>query len=146
MRTQEITNEFGIKQTLVNMSISEMKSMSVDRTNFHDCTVADWTKKDVEFIADYKSGSGSEYMFTEEGVYRKSNHWLYKVNTCIWLLDGSESDDDTIAFCKYEDFKKYSSIRDSKHRISNNYSSIQINIIEMINGGMVLSHRIGSIY
>ena len=69
MKTQEITNKFNLKQTLVNISIEEMKSTQVDKTNFHDCTVANWIESNVNFLADYKSGSGSEYMFTENGVY-----------------------------------------------------------------------------
>lgn len=144
MRTETIINEFKIEMTLINMSIEEMKSELVDKTNFHDCTVADWIESDVEFIADYKSGSGSEYMFTDKGVYRKSNHWLKYVNTCVWLLNGVESDKDTIAFCSYDNFKKYSSNR-IKGRLSNEQRYLQDNIVSMLGGEMVLSHRIGNI-
>jgi hypothetical protein len=35
--------------------------------------------------ADYKSKSGSSYYFTEEGVYRLSNHWGRAAN-CKWRL------------------------------------------------------------
>ena len=34
---------------------------------------------------DYKSKSGSEYRFTEEGVYRTSNHWG-RAAKCKWKL------------------------------------------------------------
>jgi len=145
MKTVTRTNKFKIDQIWINMSIEEMKSELVDKSNFHDCTVANWTEKDIEFVADYKSGSGSEYMFKDGGVYRKSNHWLNKVNTCIWLLNGKTSEKDTIAFCSFENFKKYSSKRDKKGMLSNSFSSLQNNIIAMIEGEMVLKHRIGNI-
>jgi hypothetical protein len=35
--------------------------------------------------ADYKSKSGSSYFFTEDGVYRLSNHWGRAAN-CKWRL------------------------------------------------------------
>lgn len=145
METKTITNKFGIEQQVVRMTIEEMKSLPVNKTNFHDCSVANWIESDVEFIADYKSGSGSEYMYTEDGVYRKSDHWTNAVNTCIWLLDGQEQMKDTIGFCAYSDFKKYSSKRDNKNRISNLYAVKKCNIQDMLNGEFVKSHMIGNI-
>ena len=144
MKTEKITNKFNIEQTLINMTITEMKSVLVNKTNFHDCTVANWIEKDVDFVADYKSGSGSEYMYTKDGIYRKSNHWFMSVNTCVWLLNNKESEKDTVAFCKFEDFKKYSSKR-VNGTLSNSFVQLQKNIQNMINGEMVPSHRIGNI-
>ena len=146
MKIETRINKFNISQKWINISIEEMKSNElVNKTNFHDCTIANWIEKDVEFIADYKSGSGSEYMYTKDGIYRKSNHWFNKVNTCIWLLNGKISEKDTIAFCSFEDFKKYSSKRDSMGFLSNECRFVQDNIIKMLSGEMVLKHRIGNI-
>ena len=139
MITEEITNKFGIKQTLINISIGEMKSTTVDNANFFDCTVANWIESDVEFIPDHKSDSGSQYMFTDNGVYRMSNHWNCQVSTCVWLLNGDMSEKETIGYCSYDDFKKYSTKRDRA------YISLQENISNMIHGSMVLKHRIGTV-
>ena len=145
MKTETIKNKIGIEIQVINISIDEMKSEFVNKTNFHDCTVANWIESEVNFIADYKSGSGSEYMFTDKGVYRKSNHWLKTVNTCIWLLNGIESNNDTIAFCSFENFKKYSSKRNSKNQLSNDYKKYQDSIIEMINGEMINAILLGNL-
>ena len=140
MKTQSITNQFGIQQTLVNMTIEEMKSKEVvNESNFFDCTVANWKESDVEFKADYVSDSGFEYMYTTEGVYRKSDHWNHGVSTCIWQLNGDCVEKETIAFCSWSDFKKYSSKR------KDGYRTLQSNIQDMLIGKMVLSHRIGNI-
>lgn len=145
MKSKKITNRFNIEQEFINISIDEMKSELVNKTNFHDCTVTNWIEEDVDFIADYKSGSGSEYMFTNKGVYRKSNHWVNKVNTCIWILDGKESLKDTIAFCSFEDFKKYSSKRDNNGVPTNKFNRFQDSIINMINGEMILKSNLGKL-
>lgn len=144
MKTKKIINKFGIKQTLINMSIDEMKSNFVDKTNFHDCTVANFIEKKVDFIADYKSDSGSEYMFTDEGIYRKSDHWSMNINTCVWLLNGKEEMRDTVGFCSYSNFKKYFSKR-IKGVLSNECYQLKDNINSMLNGNFVLKHRIGNI-
>lgn len=39
---------------------------------------------------DFKSASGSQYYFTETGVYRLSNHWGRAAN-CKWRLQSSET-------------------------------------------------------
>ncbi|WP_438965490.1 hypothetical protein [Flavobacterium sp.] len=45
--------------------------------------------KDIESLqANYKSKSGSSYYFTEEGLYRVSNHWGRAAN-CRWKLETS---------------------------------------------------------
>lgn len=44
-----------------------------------------FSKKEVH----YKSKSGSLYFFTEEGVYRYSNHWG-RVANCRWKINGVE--------------------------------------------------------
>jgi len=54
----------------------------------------------------YHSKSGSLYYFTDEGVFRYSNHWG-RVGNCRWRLVKSMSnktDKQTIGFAKWEDF------------------------------------------
>lgn len=53
-----------------------------------------------------KNSISSRYWYTEEGVYRKSNHWG-KCRDCFWTIDGEElnSHEEMVGFCKWEDFK-----------------------------------------
>lgn len=57
--------------------------------NFHKHTFCLWkevSQTDFELQQlQFKSKSGSEYYFTEEGVYRISNHWG-RVANCRWKL------------------------------------------------------------
>lgn len=57
--------------------------------NFHKHTFCLWKEVPLsEFEGmkpSFKSQSGSEYFFTEEGVYRISNHWG-RVANCRWRL------------------------------------------------------------
>lgn len=61
-----------------------------NRFNFHKHTFCLFKQVDattiVGEIPHYKSASGSEYFFTEQGVYRKSNHWGRAAN-CRWRLE-----------------------------------------------------------
>ena len=54
----------------------------------------------------YKSKSDSYYFYTEEGVYRKSNHWG-RVANCRWKLISNENyknQKTVIGFAKWSDF------------------------------------------
>lgn len=51
----------------------------------------------------------SEYWYTKDGVYRRSNHWGCGVASCDWLLDTQETTDmekgdRKWGFCKWENF------------------------------------------
>lgn len=60
-----------------------------NRTNFHRhtfCVFQEVSADEIQqLVMHYKSKSGSEYYFTEAGVYRKSNHWGRAAN-CKWRL------------------------------------------------------------
>lgn len=66
-----------------------MANKTYNKLNFHSYTFCIW--KEVRFaeISDlkinYKSQSGSEYIFTTQGLYRISNHWG-RVANCHWRL------------------------------------------------------------
>ncbi len=84
--------------------------MAYNRNNFHKHTFCLFQQVDAFALADvklgYKSNSGSEYYFTEIGVYRKSNHWGRAAN-CRWrLLVNSEYKNQTeiIGFARWNDF------------------------------------------
>lgn len=60
-----------------------------NKNNFHKHTFCEFTEVDATMIPNiewhYKSKSGSGYCFTDEGVYRISNHWGRAAN-CRWRL------------------------------------------------------------
>ena len=60
-----------------------------NRSNFHSHTFCEFTEVDVLPAniskPHFKSKSGSSYYFTDEGVYRSSNHWGRAAN-CRWRL------------------------------------------------------------
>lgn len=81
-----------------------------NRNNFHKHTFCLFQQVNTSILADlklgYKSDSGSEYYFTEVGVYRKSNHWGRAAN-CRWrLIPNSEYKNQTeiIGFANWTDF------------------------------------------
>lgn len=84
--------------------------MSYSKHNFHKHTYCDF--QEVSFLeientkASYKSKSGSVYYFTDEGVYRFSNHWGRAAN-CRWRLISNEkikSQTQKCGFAKWTDF------------------------------------------
>jgi hypothetical protein len=62
------------------------------KNNFHKYTFCIFCEVEENAIENlkinYKSKSGSSYYFTEDGVYRKSNHWGRAAN-CRWKLETS---------------------------------------------------------
>lgn len=79
----------------------------VNQYNFYKCTIANYksvSPDSIEFIPDETTKSGSQYMYTEEGVYRKSDHWNRKIALCSWTLDGFRYDSEAIGFCAWSDF------------------------------------------
>lgn len=64
-------------------------STSYNHHNFHKHTYCVFQQVGAEAIHElklsYQSPSGSQYYFTEQGVYRASNHWGRAAN-CKWRL------------------------------------------------------------
>ena len=62
--------------------------------NFHKHTYCEFERVDITFFKDksphYKSKSGSLYLYSDEGVYRYSNHWG-RVANCRWKIKGIEN-------------------------------------------------------
>lgn len=80
-----------------------------DKTIFFKHTFCEfYQRNNFDFHSEYsfKSNSNSEYFFTKEGVYRKSNHWGRLAN-CRWKLiaNGNYKNQRTqIGFAKWSDF------------------------------------------
>ncbi len=81
-----------------------------NKTNFHKHTFCEFIEVDTNVIPNiewhYKSKSGSGYCFTEEGVYRISNHWGRAAN-CRWRLISeikNLNQKERIGYAKWTDF------------------------------------------
>ena len=78
-------------------------------TNFFKHTFCEFQQvDDFTFLekTNYKSKSESSYFYTDEGVYRKSNHWG-RVANCRWKLISNENYKNqqiVIGFAKWIDF------------------------------------------
>ena len=78
------------------------------RFNFHKNTFAVFkkTEQPVGFIKPhYISKHGSQYFFTNNGVYRYSNHWG-RVGNCRWRLENIDHKQQTNywGFCMWQQF------------------------------------------
>jgi hypothetical protein len=86
-----------------------MNDKIFNRYNFHNRTFCIFNEVDFDCIAElklnYKSKSGSSYYFTNEGVFRLSNHWGRAAN-CKWrLLSDTKNNNRTkLGFAKWTDF------------------------------------------
>jgi hypothetical protein len=87
--------------------------MRYDFSNFHDSSFGVWTKcqtpkRDPDFI----SGSGSAYWDLGHGVVRESDHWLFRIRSCCWLLSGPDGPysynerEYVTAYCPYSAFMR----------------------------------------
>ena len=80
-----------------------------NQTNFFKHTFCEFTQIDnfeLPENTNYKSKSDSIYSYTDEGVYRKSNHWG-RVANCRWKLIADENyknQQTVIGFAKWTDF------------------------------------------
>ena len=80
-----------------------------NQTNFFKHTFCEFQEVDnFDFPekTNYKSKSESTYFYTDEGVYRKSNHWG-RVANCRWKLIASntyKNQNIVIGFAKWSDF------------------------------------------
>lgn len=81
-----------------------------NRKNFHKHTFCEFIEVTsiISSTVDwhYKSKSGSNYLFTDEGVYRCSNHWGRAAN-CRWRLISeikNPNQKERVGFAKWTDF------------------------------------------
>lgn len=80
-----------------------------NQTNFFKHTFCEFTQiDDFQFpeYSNYKSKSESAYFYTDEGVYRKSNHWG-RVANCRWRIIADENyknQQTVVGFAKWSGF------------------------------------------
>jgi hypothetical protein len=90
-----------------------MMITNYSRVNFHKYTFCLFQEVDLNAIQElklnYKSKSGSSYYFTDEGVFRLSNHWS-RVANCRWRLventklQKTNCNKTKLGFAKWTDF------------------------------------------
>ncbi|NNT73149.1 hypothetical protein HKT18_13065 [Flavobacterium sp. IMCC34852] len=87
-----------------------MANKTYTKLNFHSHTFCIWKEVPFAEIKDlkinYTSQSGSQYIFTAEGLYRISNHWG-RVANCHWRLiplTEFKNQNITVAFAHWTDF------------------------------------------
>ncbi|WP_264550296.1 hypothetical protein [Flavobacterium sp. N2820] len=87
-----------------------MSLKKYNKTNFHKHTFCEFVEVDATAILtidwQYKSKSGSSYCFTDEGVYRSSNHWGRAAN-CRWRLISeikNPNQKERVGYAKWTDF------------------------------------------
>lgn len=103
-----------VDETLTQIENAKYASVKdpITRDNFYQSTACNWkeTKELLQDDPDYTSDSGSMYWYTDEGVYRTSNHWGFGVGSCDWTLNSnpelSHRDDEGLrtGFAKWTDF------------------------------------------
>lgn len=88
----------------------EKPQKQINRTNFFRNTFCIFNEVSYcEFIKEdfkYHSKSGSMYHFTDEGVFRRSNHWG-RVGNCRWRLNkikSNSAEKQIIGYAKWKDF------------------------------------------
>ncbi|MEE3999470.1 hypothetical protein V1T75_03880 [Tenacibaculum sp. FZY0031] len=68
--------------------------MKYHKFNFYRSTYCEFELQNIDFFeemkAHFQSKSGSYYYYTEEGVFRYSNHWG-RVANCRWKIQGIEN-------------------------------------------------------
>lgn len=101
-----------------------------NKNNFHKHTFCIFKEVDSSEIEGLKtnfiSKSGSSYIFTEEGVFRKSNHWGRAAN-CKWRLESnlSETSRTKIGFSPWNHFHPINEI-DKLYYIEINFNEKKV--------------------
>lgn len=81
-----------------------------NKYNFHKNTFCIFKRVDFDVIkdikVDYKSKSGSSYIYTDKGVYRIANHWG-RASDCRWRLEGNQPLKNQIYSVGYADWSDF---------------------------------------
>ena len=104
--------------------------------NFYKYTYCEFNRVEISFFeekkAHFQSKSGSYYSYTEEGVYRYSNHWG-RVATCRWKIKGIENYKNQnyyVGFAKWSDFYSLNDT-DKVFYLEVNYETEQVKILRI---------------
>lgn len=98
-----------IRKNIFNYINKKPFLKTYNQSNFFKHTFCEFIQKDDFSFPEktnYKSKSESRYFYTEEGVYRKSNHWG-RVANCRWKLIAKKdykNQTTGIGYAKWTDF------------------------------------------
>ena len=85
--------------------------------NFFKHTFCEFKSFPEEFFKEksihFKSKSGSKYFYTEQGVYRYSNHWG-RVANCRWKIKGIQNYKNQNYYYGYANWKDFYSLNSSE--------------------------------
>ena len=94
-----------------------MNGKIYNKTNFHKHTFCVFKEVNLQELIglkpNYTSKSGSSYYFTEEGVYRVSNHWGRAAN-CKWRLRALEEVSSTRTRAGFANWNEFHPDNDSQ--------------------------------
>ena len=112
--------------------------MKYHKFNFYRNTYCEFEMKNVDFFkemkAHFQSKSGSYYYYTEEGVFRYSNHWG-RVANCRWKIKGIEeykNQNYYVGFANWSDFFPLNNT-DKAFYISVDFQEEQAKICRILN-------------
>ena len=104
--------------------------------NFYKYTYCEFNSVEVSFFETHKthfqSRSGSYYSYTDEGVYRYSNHWG-RVANCRWKIKGIENYKNQqyyVGYAKWSDFYPLND-NDKVFYLKVNYETKQVKILRI---------------
>lgn len=97
---------------------------TLNKDNYFKNTYAQWksvSEKELpKETPDYESASGSEYWYTDKGVYRRSNHWG-KVASCYWYLNNEvkqTGNNKEVGYTDFSDIQKMEYTDDREREIA----------------------------
>ena len=106
--------------------------------NFFKYTYCEFDSVKIDFFKEkkthFKSKSGSYYFYTEEGVFRYSDHWG-RVASCRWRIKGIDvykNQDFYVGFAKWTDFHPLNDV-DKVYYIHANLETKQAKILRLTN-------------
>ncbi len=107
--------------------------MNYHKFNYFKHTYCEFKKVEIDFFSKceyhYKSKSGSLYFYTEEGVYRYSNHWG-RVANCRWKISGIEAYKNQIYYVGYSNWIEFYPLNNSEkvHYVKTNVETEDLKI------------------
>lgn len=89
--TQEELEEIDYNYDFLNTpyELAEIFTEEVaNKNNFFNNSIGYWELTSIPSIKPhYVSHSDSEYWYTSKGVYRRSDHWGFKIASCSWFIE-----------------------------------------------------------
>lgn len=100
------------QEEYLEMIKEDFENFNYNKDTYFCSTIANFKEVENEEILnriengdfDFQSDSNSKYIYTDEGVYRYSDHWNNSIASCSWFLDNKEVGELKLGFCSWNDF------------------------------------------